>query len=500
MLSPCFGMLVPGIPHMACEANGINVKYWRFYYLQWTIIQMAEYDLTAKLGRYFDRHLVFPLLEFLTERNIFDEKEILQAKYDLLQHTTMVDFQLDIYKKLHLDGEEPNELIEKREEIVSRFTELSQAVQPLLDAVVTEDAARHIEHQRNSDSMLALNFLQKTYGIERSMVDALYTFARYVYDCGDYSRAATNLGLYRALVPSTDKNIMSCLWGKLASEILMQRWDDAYDDLNQLKEAIETNSSRSPLDLLHQRTWFIHWSLFVYFNHPKGRDDLVQLFLGSTTSTANQTNAYLNTLQTASPHLLRYLAAAVIINPRKKNERTLKELVKVIQQESYAFRDPITEFLECLYVHFDFDGAQQKLRDCTAVLNNDFFLIGCTDEFMENARLLIFETFCRIHHCITIDMLAEKLNMGTEEAERWIVNLIRNASLDAKIDSQKGIVVMGSQALSPYQIIIEKTKNLFNRTQLLTQNSEKKRDTNANWSNHQAQQPQAFSGTVPVID
>jgi hypothetical protein len=32
------------------------------------------------------------------------------------------------------------------------------------------------------------------------MVDALYNFARYVYDCGDYSRAATNLGLYRALV------------------------------------------------------------------------------------------------------------------------------------------------------------------------------------------------------------------------------------------------------------------------------------------------------------
>lgn len=201
--------------------------------------------------------------------------------------------------------------------------------------------------------MLALNFLQKNFGIERSIVDALYSFARYVYDCGDYSRAATNLGLYRALVsrffktklifniqiktktvqvPNSDKNMMSCLWGKLASEILMQRWDDAYDDLNQLKEAIEINNLRLPLESLHQRTWFIHWSLFVYFNHPKGRDDLVQLFLGSPTSTTNQTNVYLNTLQTTSPHLLRYLSAAVIINPRKKNERTLKELVKVIQQ------------------------------------------------------------------------------------------------------------------------------------------------------------------------
>jgi len=90
-----------------------------------------------------------------------------------------------------------------------------------------------------------------------------------------------------------------------------------------------------------------------------------------------------------------------------------------------------------------------------------FFLVGCVEEFMENARLLIFETFCRIHHCITIDMLAEKLNMDPEDAERWIVNLIRNASLDAKIDSQQGTVVMGSQALSPYQIIIEKNEKIY---------------------------------------
>ena len=34
-------------------------------------------------------------------------------------------------------------------------------------------------------------------------------------------------------------------------------------------------------------------------------------------------------------------------------------------------------------------------------------------------------------------MLAEKLDMSPEDAERWIVNLIRNARLDAKIDSEK---------------------------------------------------------------
>ena len=35
----------------------------------------------------------------------------------------------------------------------------------------------------------------------------------------------------------------------------------------------------SPLQALQQRTWLIHWSLFVFFNHPKGRDLVIDMFL-----------------------------------------------------------------------------------------------------------------------------------------------------------------------------------------------------------------------------
>jgi len=117
---------------------------------------------------------------------------------------------------------------------------------------------------------------------------------------------------------------------------------------------------------------------------------------------------------------------------------------------------------------------RKKLRECETVLLNDFFLVACLEDFIENARLLIFETFCRIHECISIDMLAEKLNMTADDAEKWIVNLIRNARLDAKIDSKLGHVVMGTQAISPYQQVIEKTKNLSVRSQMLAFNIEKK--------------------------
>lgn len=42
----------------------------------------------------------------------------------------------------------------------------------------------------------------------------------------------------------------------------------------------------------------------------------------------------------------------------------------LVLQESYTYKDPITEFVECLYVNFDFDGAQKKLRECESVSMN----------------------------------------------------------------------------------------------------------------------------------
>lgn len=64
---------------------------------------MAVYDLTSKIGCFLDRHLVFPLLEFLSERDIFDDRDLLKGKIDLLSSTNMVDFAVDVYKALHPD-------------------------------------------------------------------------------------------------------------------------------------------------------------------------------------------------------------------------------------------------------------------------------------------------------------------------------------------------------------------------------------------------------------
>jgi hypothetical protein len=68
---------------------------------------------------------------------------------------------------------------------------------------------------------------------------------------------------------------------------------------------------------------------------------------------------------------------------------------QVIQQEAYEYNDPITDFVECLFVNYDFDGAQQKLIECETLIENDYFLTAIKAEFLESARLFIFETYCR---------------------------------------------------------------------------------------------------------
>jgi len=262
-------------------------------------------------------------------------------------------------------------------------------------------------------------------------------------------------------VLSTDNDLNnSAHWGKLASDILTGRWEVALEELNTLRDAIDSRTSSSllasasanannlqepALAQLHSRTWLVHWSLFVYFNHPEGRTLLLETFLSPS---------YLNTIQTSCPWVLRYLAAAAILSRKaaagvtsaaaetplsSRVRHAIKEVVKVIQMEEYQYHDPVTSFLKELYIEFDFEAAQRELTLAEEVVGNDFFLSDFKDEFLDNARYLISEAYCRIHQKIDIASLSERLNLSQEEGEKWIVNLIRETRMgaDAKIDLEK---------------------------------------------------------------
>lgn len=66
-----------------------------------------------------------------------------------------------------------------------------------------------------------LQFLQEDFQIGPDQVEALFQYAKFQFDCGNYSVAAELLPPYRTLCTNAERN-MSALWGKLASDILMQ--------------------------------------------------------------------------------------------------------------------------------------------------------------------------------------------------------------------------------------------------------------------------------------
>ncbi|KAL3910187.1 MAG: hypothetical protein SGPRY_009149, partial [Prymnesium sp.] len=229
-------------------------------------------------------------------------------------------------------------------------------------------------------------------------------YAKFIFECGDYATASNLLTHYRLLSTNPDK-AFSALWGKLACEILLTNWDQALEDLTALKDSIEANTTTPPLMQLQQRSWLMHWSLFLLGNHPNGRNIVADLFFQER---------YLNTIQNNCPHLLRYLSVAVITNPRRRT--SLKELathaspqVRVISMERSNYSDPITAFIEELYVTSNFDEAQGRLKECAAAIDQDFFLS----------------------------------NSETIAAEKWIVKMVSDAQLKAKIDAQSGHVILG---------------------------------------------------------
>jgi len=420
-------------------------------------------DLTNTVGGYTDRHMNLMMLEAHSSGaiDIYERNSLLRAKIDMLKKTKMIDYLKEVTEEV---GESSENYDSEKEAVLDEYKVLKGKISELNELFNQPEFQNQAKSMRNSAQIV--EYLGTQHGIPETIIDDVYNYAKFNYDIGNYEEAYEWLGKYTQLAPSTHTHALDAIWGRLASAICSEQFDFAHDAMNQLRENIDQTAGRdgSPgaLQLLQQRTWLLHWSLFIFFNGlSRGKELLIELFLHNPD--------YTHAVQTMAPWLLRYLTAAVVLSINSRKRKTIeRDIVKVIEQEEYAYNDPITEFILCLYVKFDFKKAQDYLAECETVLANDFFLRNYTKEFIENARQIIFETFCRIHQCISIDMLAEKLNMNTSDAERWIVNLIRNARLDAKIDSKRGHVVMSDQATNPHQQVIDKTKNLQFRTSLLS--------------------------------
>ena len=97
-------------------------------------------------------------------------------------------------------------------------------------------------------------------------IEALYDNAKFQFECGCYSDAVAYLNQYRVLSTNGERTARA-LWGMLASEILNRNWDAALEELNRLKEIIDSKvflSQKKNLLIVCSLLGYIIWfALFL---------------------------------------------------------------------------------------------------------------------------------------------------------------------------------------------------------------------------------------------
>ena len=178
-------------------------------------------------------------------------------------------------------------LVEREAAIGNEYRRRLEAAAPILDVIDDgEGKPSATYNDLRRDGNFTPEFLFETYGLTPDIVEALYDFAKYRYDCGEYAEAAFYLGawlrlqaappvlsppprasplagVYRDLGTSSPERFMHASWGRLGGFILSMAWSEADEMINTLRgelagSRVAGSASKFPrlsdAELLQQRT------------------------------------------------------------------------------------------------------------------------------------------------------------------------------------------------------------------------------------------------------
>merc|ERR1719454_962316 len=145
-----------------------------------------------------------------------------------------------------------------QEEVIKELKELKEKMQELDEIFNDRDFQMQAKQMRNSAQIL--EYLTANHNISERIVDDVYAYAKFSYEIGDYQESFDWLGKFIQLAPPNHAHALDAIWGRLASAICSEQYDQAHESMTQLRENIDQSAGRdgSPGAL--------HWSLFIFFN------------------------------------------------------------------------------------------------------------------------------------------------------------------------------------------------------------------------------------------
>ena len=137
-----------------------------------------------QIGEYLDRHLSYPMIEFIESKNLFDSAEVSRAKMELLSKTRMVDLAGDLYKQINSASDIPEEMKEKRTEVISSLKSVSDTCSKLL--AFLKESGKTLS---KSDKRANKSLLKEQHSVGEEEIEGLFQYAKYQFDCGKYEIA-----------------------------------------------------------------------------------------------------------------------------------------------------------------------------------------------------------------------------------------------------------------------------------------------------------------------
>ncbi|MCO5593186.1 hypothetical protein L7F22_047193 [Adiantum nelumboides] len=435
---------------------------------------MADTDLTSTILKYTDRHLGFPLLQHLGSLDIFNQDDIAKAMFELAKGTSMVDFALQLHQQAYPDEPAPVELQTQREDAEAQNERLASEVETVLNVIEDPTVADSLKQDKAQN----LQWLEEHYNLTLDQINALYRYGYFQYSCGNYGEASSYLYHFRVL--STDPVLtVSSHWASwhrtFSRETGTEHWRSSSFCAILSTTLVQTRAD-TRLCCRRGPGCFTGRSLSGS-TIPRPRGTGRNVFLHAVPQ--HDPNDVLvapplpcHVSDRHPPLLPRLFIQSSSSNPsapattKLTPTAALQQITTILQQESHRIgSDPILKFVQELYCNFNFEAAQQELKKAQEVARHDFFIGDHADAFIESARFLVSEAYCRIHQRVDIADLSNRLNMTQEEGEKWIVNLIRDTKADAKIDFKEGMVHMNQTNSAIYQTVIERTRGFTFRQQ-----------------------------------
>ncbi|KAK8794013.1 hypothetical protein WA171_003140, partial [Blastocystis sp. BT1] len=433
----------------------------------------SSFDISNKMIPFLDIHMVLPIFDWLEDSKIssfrsnsiehlntqmYRENEIAKARLALLNNTNMVEYAMDEFKKIHKTEDVPEEMENRNGAVMKQYESIKKSK--------LSECAESCYSELNETKVIPVlsDAELEEYGIQREELDKCMDYGKFLMNCGLYQDALIMITFYMAQLPRTtckdlfQDRLMNCYWGRLTCEILIDEPEGAQNDLRQMEQYLnQVESSVPAAQILQSRCWLLHYSLYLFSRYPEDIDQFVRLSLR---------REYLAAMEINCPWLLRYVAVVAVV----QNRQNLARVVDILDRRQESLEDPLLLFLHSLLIRMDFEAASKELGRCPDVFESDFFLRVNGEEllqsFMENAQLLVLELLFHVQRSITMENLAQTVSMSMTECEKWVKELVEKDVMKMTI-SEKGYVTISKATPSVYEQVMEKSKELEQRINVM---------------------------------